>query len=282
MQTAACRAAVEDLVLLLGKPDPDPNRLEQAIAHVEGCPYCTSRIGYLLQALGTSYQEDILTCQECRELLPDYLQAEEEEEEEPWQRQVAVHLSTCPSCAAAYGALAELAALADGEEGIEPPTYPVPDLSFLEAKKASPPGQAGVRWWLDEMGRLIVQLSDELIQAMRPPGLRAATAGLKAGPSRGELFELVIGKAGGDLSVTITAEEEPGDPDRCALVVSVDVPSRGGWPNLAGSRVVLRRQEQELERQRTDAFGQVVFEEVEVRDLGRLAFEIAPVAADDG
>lgn len=277
MQTAACRAAVEDLVLLMDNPDLDPDRWEQAMAHVVQCPHCASRVGTLLQALKTG-QEDTLTCQECQELLPGYLRAREGKEKQPQWREVAGHLAICPSCSADHRTLAELVTLAEGDVGVEPPAYPVPDLTFL---REEPPRQTGVRWWLDEVGRLVVQLSDDLLQAVQPRGLRAAAAGLKAGPSPGALFEMSLPDAVPDLAVTISSEEEPGDAGRCTLLVTVEKTSRGGWPHLAGSEVVLRRREKELNRQWTDAFGQAVFEGVETRDLGDLAVEITPRAATE-
>lgn len=280
MQAAVCRAAVEDLVLLMDKPDFDPDRLERAMAHVEQCPHCTSRVGHLLQALATR-QEDTLTCQECQELLPGYLRAKEEKmDAQPWWRQVAVHLSACPSCQADYRALAELAAFATGEQGAEPPAYPVPDLSFLKAEPHPTARRPGVRWWPDELGRLVVQLSDELLEAVQFRPLRAASTGLKAGPAAGALFELSLPAAAAGLAVTITGEGEPGEPDRCTLLVSVEVPGRGGWPHLAGSQVILCRRGQELDRQWTDAFGQAVFEGVEIAQLDTLTLEITPVGAE--
>ena len=74
----------------------------------------------------------------------------------------------------------------------------------------------------------------------------------------------------------ISAEAQRRDPQLLTLEVAVDIPSRGGWPNLAGSAVILRRGPDELiDEQETDAFGKVTFEDVRVEDLPLLVFEIA-------
>jgi hypothetical protein len=78
-----------------------------------------------------------------------------------------------------------------------------------------------------------------------------------------------------DLAVAIAAEEQRDDPTRCTLFVDVDIPSQGGWPNLAGTEVTLKRGDATLEARRTDAYGKVVFEGIAVEDLAALIFEIA-------
>ena len=79
-----------------------------------------------------------------------------------------------------------------------------------------------------------------------------------------------------DLNVRINVEPSRRDPQRTTVEVEVDIPSRGGWPNLAGNVVTLGRgAEQLLEEQETDAFGRALFEDVSVEDLPLLVFEIA-------
>jgi hypothetical protein len=65
-----------------------------------------------------------------------------------------------------------------------------------------------------------------------------------------------------------------GDPTRCTVIVKVNIPSRGGWPNLAGTEVMLKRGELELDTQTTDAYGEAVFERIATDDLAHLIFEI--------
>lgn len=247
-----------------------------ALSHIRECPHCESRIGHLIRALTTD-EEDSLTCKECEDHLPDYLQAEREGQahEERW-RAVALHLATCPHCSAEYATLLDLVALAYGEQGVEPPRYPVPELSFLRPDRLPQPFH--IPWRLDELGRLIIELSAELLRALQSPAYQSAyaTAGLKSDKSSRTLCLLSLKEAVKDLEVTITAEETRDDPTRCTVIVEVNIPSRGGWPNLADTEVVLKRDERELETQRTDAFGEAVFEAIATDDLAHLVFEITP------
>ena len=278
MQTSECRLAIERLLAYLEDPDLHRAEADAAIKHMSTCPYCRGRMDRFIRALATG-EEDRLTCRECQDLLPGYLQAEMEgQADEERRHSVALHLATCPHCSTVYASLRDLAELAYGEKGGEPLHYPVPDLSFLRPEKAAPLPMPKIPWRLDEWGRLVIEFSSELLRALQAPACQPAyaAAGLKSAGSRRVLYRFSL-KEVEDLEVTITAEEMRKDPARCTLIVEVDIPDRGGWPNLAGTEVRLRRGEQELGTQWTDAFGQAVFEGVHTEDLAHLVFEIAPV-----
>lgn len=276
-RTAACHLAVERLLAGLKEPARQRRTLELAIDHMQICSYCQSNLEYLVQAL-MAREEDRLTCRERQELLPEYLQAELEgrAREERW-RPIALHLEACSQCAAVYAALHDLAALAERRRGTEPSHYPTPDLSFLEAGRATSPALPRIPWRL-EAGRLIIEFTAELVCALQSPVRRAAyaSAGLKSARSRRILYRFSLKEAVENLEVTVTAEERRDDPARCTVIVEVDVPSKGGWPNLAGTRVMLRRGQEELETQWTDAFGEAVFEGIYTDDSPNLVFEITP------
>lgn len=87
---------------------------------------------------------------------------------------------------------------------------------------------------------------------------------------------LVLSEAGDDLEVIISAEAMHGQADQVTLVVEVRVPSRGGWPNLAGSSVTLHRGDALVETQVTDASGKAVFDNLSPDELELLNFEISP------
>jgi hypothetical protein len=273
LQTTDCRAAIEHLLAYLENPNLHRAEADAAIGHISKCPHCESRVGHLIRALTTD-EEDLLTCQEFQELLPDYLQAEAEgwTHERRW-RPVAFHLETCPHCSAEYATLSDLIELAYGERGEEPPHYPTPDLSFLR------PEPFKIPWRLDELvGCLIIEFSAELLRALQSPAYKPAyaRAGLKSEKSSRTLCKLSLKEAVEDLEVAITAEETRDDPSRCIVIVEVNIPSRGGWPHLADTEVVLKRDKRELETQRTDAFGEAVFEGIATNDLAHLVFEITP------
>lgn len=278
MQTLECRKAVEQLLAYLENPDLYRAEAEAAIHHVSTCPHCEGRMAHFVRALATD-EEDGLTCQECQDLLPDYLQAKREGQahERRW-RPVAFHLETCPHCSAAVATLSDLIELAYGERGEEPSRYPIPELSFLPRRKDRPAQPTGIHWRLDELGRLIIEFSTELVRAFQAPAYRPAyaMAGVKSDKASRTLCQLSLKEAVEDLEVTITAEETRGDPARCTVIVQVDIPSRGGWPNLADTEVTLKRDERELETQLTDAFGKAVFEGIATDDLPHLVFEITP------
>lgn len=280
MQTAECRLAIEHLLVYMENPGMHHAEAETAIGHISTCPHCAYRVEHLIRALAMD-EEDRLTCQACQGLLPDYFEAERlgQAHTERW-RPVILHLEICPHCAAAYAALHDIAALAEGQRGAEPPHYPTPDLSFLRAAAVQVP------WRLDELGRLVVELSAELVRALRSPSFQPALAGLKSDTSRRVICQVSLkpalggeGEALEDLEMTITAEEKRGDPAYCTVIVQVHIPSRGGWPNLGSTRVTLKRGEQELETQQTDAFGKAVFEGILTADLEHLAFEISPAGS---
>lgn len=277
MHTTGCRLAIEQLLAYLENPDLHRAAADAALSHIGKCPHCENRIRYLIRAVTTD-EEDSLTCQECQDLLPDYLQAEARgrTHEEQWHP-VAFHLETCPHCSAEHATLSELLELAHGERGEEPPRYPVPDLSFLRRRKDRPPQPISIRWHLDEFSRLIIELSADLLRALQLPAYQPtyAAARLKSKSSR-ILCQLSLKEAAEDMEVTITAEEMRGDPTHCTVVVAVNIPSRGGWPNLVGTEVMLKRGELELDTQTTDAYGEAIFEGIATDDLAHLVFEIMP------
>jgi hypothetical protein len=224
---------------------------------------------HFYQAWATD-EEDRLTCQECQDLLPDYVQAETEgQSDAPEWRPLALHLAMCPYCSDEHAALADLLALAWGEAGVEPPGYPAPDLSFLRAERQ----EGNKHWRLDELGRLIIEFSAELLRALQPPTLQPAYAMTKAQSPR-TLCQFSLKTQ--DLEVVIAAEEQRDDPAHCTVSVEVNIPSRGGWPQLAGTEVILKHDELQLRTQRTDAFGKALFEGIVSDDLARLSFEITP------
>jgi len=281
MQTADCQTAIEQLLTYLEDPDRPRAALDAVIRHIEGCSHCEHGVAHLVQALQTD-EEDSLTCEACQVLFPDYFQAEMEGQanQDLW-RPLILHLETCPHCSAEYATLTDLTALAYGERGEAPPDIPEPDLSFLGKKQAGDSQPVRIPWRLEELGRLVIQFSSELVQqAFQPPPdpLAYAGAGLKSTQSTGTLGQISLEEVE-DLKVTLTAEKM-NDPRRCTVTVEVDIPSRGGWPNLANTEVTLKRSDVESETDLTDAYGQVIFDEIAIEELAQLVFEITVGEAD--
>jgi hypothetical protein len=87
----------------------------------------------------------------------------------------------------------------------------------------------------------------------------------------------MINDAMPDLEVRIMIEPTRATADHCTLVVSVQIPSRGGFPNLGGTSVTLLRsgQPQPVAIQITNAFGEAIFADQARADLAELRVEIS-------
>jgi anti-sigma factor RsiW len=277
MRTTACQQALEYLSAYMEDAETRGDALAQALNHMRGCPECQHNSTFLAQAL-TAAKEDRMNCRDCQEWLPDYLQAEEDgqADQAQWQK-VALHLTTCPVCAAAYAELAELAALANKEPDIEPAAYPAPRLDFLREQPAQALQPAKVPWRLDQLGRLVIELSADLLRSLQTPAFQPgyAGAGLKS-QANSVLWALNLVDAVEDLEVAITTQPLSEAPERCRMSIQVSIPSRGGWPNLAGTTISLQRDQQELATRTTDPFGIVVFSELAITDLPHLQVTILP------
>lgn len=255
--------AIAILLAFAERPGDPPPGLGAAVAHVTACPTCGPGAAQLLASLRLG-EEDRLTCAEGEELLPAYLGAIAlGQPEAPAWADLRVHLAGCPACSAALADLAELRALADGTLGAEPPAYPAP------RRQTQSPGRPA--WRIDELGRLLVELGRALI----PTAPGAAVAGLKAAPGPTTVAEATVGEALPDLELHIAVEGRP-ESERRALVVTVSIPSRGGWPNLGGSEVALLHEGGEVARATTDAFGTAAFPDLDAGALAGLSLAVRP------
>ena len=134
-----CRTAIAQLEAFLETPRARPVEIADALNHIRECPACQRRMGHLVRLVeGEMLDEDLLTCQACEDLLPGYLTAEGlgAGGAAEWT-DVRRHLAACPHCTAVYASLADLAALAYGNRGLEPPRTPEPNLSFLRTRETS-------------------------------------------------------------------------------------------------------------------------------------------------
>ncbi|MCB0249705.1 MAG: hypothetical protein KDI07_14120 [Anaerolineae bacterium] len=185
------------------------------------------------------------------------------------------HLDGCATCQEARDELRALLALEQSGELAAPPLAASFDFSYLPARPpaaASEPKPAGQPWRLDALGRLVIQFTADLLRAMQGPALQPSY--LKSDAPQPLIYALT--GTVDDLDVRINAEPARRNPDRYDVEVDVDIPSRGGWPNLAGSVVVLLVQSEEFDRQETDAFGKALFENVPADALPGVAIVVEP------
>jgi hypothetical protein len=229
----------------------------------------------LTRALASD-QEDPLTCQRCEEQLADYIDAEQRgQATHPAFAAVRRHLQLCPHCARAYRELAALIDVAYGEPLPAPDRQPAFDFSFL-------PAQPGRTAWWDDLGRFIVQFSTDLLASFQPTVLLPATIRVKTETPEAPLFVYTQAQPERDLRLTITVTADPGDAGRCIIVVEAERPSRGGWPNLGGTQVTLKRGGQEVGSEWTDEFGKTLFAGIERTALPELAVEVTLDPGDVG
>jgi hypothetical protein len=187
---------------------------------------------------------------------------------------VAAHLDQCADCQQVYQELKALLALERSGELAAPPVVPSFDFGYLPPRPERPATQpAGRSWRWDELGRLVIQWTADLLAGLQGPAMQLAM--LKNAAPAGLRYELT-GELD-DLRVRIDAEPQRQDPQRMAVEVEVDIPSRGGWPHLAGTVVTLRRGDVVLDQQETDAFGKALFEDVSSADLPHLSFMVEAV-----
>lgn len=142
-----CREVIEAFEAFLNAPEARRPEIAGVLAHLRTCPACRGRARHLVRLLAAEAAgEDDLSCQECEELLPGYLTAKSlgGADASEWVH-VKRHLAACHHCAAAQASLAGLATLAYGESGVEPPSYPAPNLSFLRSREPATPGTAMTR-----------------------------------------------------------------------------------------------------------------------------------------
>ena len=202
---------------------------------------------------------------------------------------VSEHLTTCAACRLE---LAELRSLLELERQGRLEQPPVPgefDFGYLqigpfaEERSNLDIGDSQIGpfaeersnrsggWRMNALGRLVIQFSADLLSALQPPALQP---GYLKGNAPSSLSYALTDQID-DLNVRIHVEASRRDPQTATVEVEVDIPSHGGWPNLAGSAVILRRGPDELiDEQETDAFGKVTLEDVSVEDLPLLVFEI--------
>jgi hypothetical protein len=235
--------------------------------------------------LRTLLENDALLESTCRpyedHILLEYINAElNDQDAATLYPAFRAHLDQSPECWQEYIEVKQLLLLEQTGQLVEPPVTGTFDFSFLTKASAQvqdvKPLFAASFWRLDVVGRLIIEFSTELLRTLQPPARQLAYAAERAEQGARIRYQLALEQGLEDLSVTITARDAVTQPDLYTLVVEANIPSRGGWPHLADTEVTLKRSDQILEQQHTDAFGKAVFSNVFASDLAHLIIEIAP------
>lgn len=207
-------------------------------------------------------------CEACQDVLPAYVDTELNEDDPVLAfPRVHAHLSDCASCLHAHEELKTLLQMERSDALAQPPQPGEFNFSYLETSNEQPaPASQTSFWRLDELGKLIIELTDDLLQSLQMPSLQPSY--LKHTPgSPKQLLLLGMSSEIDDIAVTINAEENQHDPTLCAMTVKVDIFSRDGWPNLAGTEVTVGKGVTVITTESTDAFGHALFQGILVDDL---------------
>lgn len=228
----------------------------------------------ILQALFEDDAFPTVDCRACQDQLSAYVDAELAGDDAAAAfPTVQTHLAGCATCQLARDELKTLLAQEQSGELAPPPLAATFDFSYLTTAPVAPPAKsqpAGQPWRLDALGRLVIQFTADLLRGMQGPTLQPSYLKGDAPPP----LSYVLTGAVDDLDVRINAEPARNDPGRYDVEVEVEIPSRGGWPNLAGSVVALVVENEEVDRQETDAFGKTLFEDLPADALPGLAVVI--------
>lgn len=144
--------------------------------------------------------------------------------------ELAAHIAECQTCAEELAELMRLSVAAYRDEDVPPPAYPTPILSSLPRAGASPPRW---RWRIDDLGRLLLEITDSLLAMARPSPL--------VGLARADdlLYDLALPPAAPndpDLRLEIFHEDQAAATVR--VRVSVELPGQDVF-DAAGTEVVL-------------------------------------------
>lgn len=220
-------------------------------------------------------------CHENQNDLAAYIYAELDGREVQQQfPEIHVLIHECPSCRRAYEELKELFVMEREEQFVEPPlalpSLVKETLAALLADDDEKPSiidvvEEKIRWQLNKLGEMTLRLSEDFVAGLQPS---AQPVYLKSAAQ--DLFEISSPDIADDLAVTLAAREMRRKPESCAITVTAEIPSRGGWPNLGETEITLTLDDQESETQYTDAFGKAVFSGIDKGKLAGLSVTVKP------
>jgi len=126
-------------------------------------------------------------------------------------------------------------------------------------------------WIINECNQLIIQLSQNLLDAFTPSPQLQYVKGDRP------FFEYSIKNEIDDLNVSLSAKSSHQDPEICSLSVDIGIPSRDGWPHLGGIEIMLKENVDDINAlavQKTDAHGIAVFKQIERSKLPDIVVQI--------
>jgi hypothetical protein len=233
----------------------------------------------LAQALLAESDPD-LDCQACRDLLPEYVEAESLGLDAAGRYpDVRAHLLLCDDCQPEYLAQLDLARRLARDELPAPPSRPAPDLAFLRPARPPAPVPADPAAWWTRLRPSLAGVNEIWVRfapqgAFQPAQIledRSFETDWQQGLERRRLFETALPQVPeGSLSVVAVRQE---GAETCELRVRVD--SRQWSPARRPVRLYYAGG---MRQARTDDQGLVCFAGVPVAALPDLEIEIPDVA----
>jgi len=193
--------------------------------------------------------------------------------------QTALALSRSPSWQQEYTTLKAFWAWEAQGPLLQPPRPPQFDFSYLPtpAPVAAPAASLlpDLSWYWAQLGYLVVELSDAVARALQP-AQQPAYSFRRAAQGAANAYHFTLENQLADLNLRLTIEREQPVGDQCQVIVEAEIPSRGGWPNLADTIVNLKQADTVVQSCLTDAFGRAVFSAVAISQLPAMQVEVIP------
>lgn len=172
--------------------------------------------------------------------------------------QIAEHLAGCAACRAELDEIIAIATPLYQRHPTLDASAPAFDLSFLQAQTPAAPIR---HWWYDQIGRLIIQLSEDLLRALTPQIAAIATRGDQTP------HHLRIETPQG-LQVSLEVLVDPDDPAHATIQVIVDQLAQDPFDQRPVT-VTLRVGAQSWSAA-TDPIGVATFHQIPIADLPAL------------
>ncbi|HEX8681264.1 MAG TPA: hypothetical protein VF707_03055 [Ardenticatenaceae bacterium] len=201
-----------------------------------------------------------------RERLPEYVTLiARGKAPQPLFPDIASHLESCVECREELEELLHLLVPAYMGQVAPAPSYPPIDLTFLRHQATPVPEK---RWSVNRLGRLVMQFSQAVLDAFKPPSL--------AGAMRGQLLYSYTQEPEPplNLGVAIEISRDDENPKMACVSVAVDDPNRSPFEQ-AGNRIVLRADGKEWQGE-TDETGSFEVPGIPLALLPQLQVEVAP------
>jgi len=220
-----------------------------------------------------------LDCQSCRDLLPEYVEAELLGLDAAIRYPaVRAHLLLCDECPPEYVAQLNLARRLARDELPAPPSHPAPDLSFLRPARPPAPVPANPAAWWTRLRPSLAGVKEILVrfapQGAFQPAQILEDQGFETDWQRGlehrRLFETALPQVPeGSLSIVAVRQE---GAETCELRVRIDSPQ---WS--PARRLVRLFYAGGVRQEQTDDLGRARFAGVPVAALPEIEIEIPGV-----